>query len=132
NIEEILNYVKYTSYNTNRAVLETLIKSESPEPPEPYVTIVDVSNYTAPNSTPTAQTNLWIYENLVYEVEGVLADGVPVTVNRFYTANDTDICFGFDDFVVELHGRDDNHTFTSTIIAVNPPNEVTFERLIIK
>lgn len=104
---------------------------EPPVPPEPYVIMVDVSNYTAPNSTPT-QSAYWQYEALEYEVEGVLADGVPATVTGLTTENDAFIHLHFgDEFVVSLHDRYDA-TFTSTVSGVNPPNEVTFERLIIK
>lgn len=100
--------------------------------PTQYVKIVDVANYTAPNSTPTAQTNPWAWERLEYEAENVLADGVPVTVNSLDAYNDTTIVLRFSGFDVELLGREDYHTFTSTVKGDNPPNEVTFGRLIIK
>lgn len=101
--------------------------------PTQYVKIVDVANYTAPNSTPTAQTNPWAWEHpFEYEAEDVLADGVPVTVNGIDAYNDTTIVLKFSDFEVELLGREDYHTFTSTVTGVNLPNEVTFGRLIIK
>lgn len=99
------------------------------EEPEQYVIMVDVSNYTAPNSTPTP-TAFWQYEMLEYEVEGVLADGVPATVTGLITENDTTIILLFGEFAVNLH--DGSGTFTSTVSGANPPNEVTFERLIIK
>lgn len=102
------------------------------EEPVQHITLVDVANYTAPNSEHTPTINPWVWEggNDVY-MEGVLADGVPVTMDRWYTENDTHFCMVFSGFEVALRVDDDSY-FISELRGINPPNEVTFERLIIK
>lgn len=102
------------------------------EEPTQHITLVDVANYTAPNSEHTPTINPWLWEG-DYDVymEGVLADGVPVTMDRWYTENDTHFVMVFGSFEVTLRLDYDSY-FISELRSRNPPNEVTFERLVIK
>lgn len=46
------------------------------EPTKQYITLLDISNYTAPNDTPIAKANPWEHDkhrNLVVEATGVVA-----------------------------------------------------------
>lgn len=46
------------------------------EPTKQYITLLDISNYTAPNNTPIAKANPWEHDkgiNLVVEATGVVA-----------------------------------------------------------
>lgn len=103
------------------------------EPPDPWVTAIDVSNYTAPNDTHTPTTNLWAWgaDDYMVEATGVLADGVPKTMERSVRENDRYFVMYFDGFQVALLMDYDDY-FISEVRGINPPNEVTFEHLVIK
>lgn len=93
--------------------------------------VVDVRNYTVPNPNFTPKAGTWDWEQTYHcEATGVYADGVSCEVTRVYTENDTNIVLVLDNGVeVHLYERDD--TFYSYITAVQAPNEVTFEHLVV-